>query len=266
MNHLALLLVTALLLSGSQGGAALSRRALPLHGWAEGAADPALGRPSSQGSAVRGYLAAHPDGDPWEFMARPRERARALAGLRRLLPPYARSLRPIRSNLSVTARRLSDPAHQRTAAPLLRPASAASPPGAAPYGKHDYQARRQVLRRTWLAEAAQYDHVVARFVVGGGSVQQGAEGRVEDGDRGGGQHAAAAAALAEEAALHGDMLLLEGVADSYFTLSLKSRAFFAVVLRLFPSVEWIIKSDDDVYLMPPRLLMAADQWAAGGAE
>lgn len=54
--------------------------------------------------------------------------------------------------------------------------------------------------------------------------------------------------------------------DVYTSLTNKSREHFRTVYDMFPSVEFIIKADDDVYLLPRRLLMAADQWSAAKAE
>ncbi|PNH08656.1 putative beta-1,3-galactosyltransferase 12 [Tetrabaena socialis] len=197
----------------------------------------------------------------------------------------------VASNLSIAAARLSSAtligavqvgpaAHAGVVEPKARSAdqvrvfigvmTAASPPGAAPYSKYDYQGRRQLLRRTWLSEVAQHGHMAARFVVGR-----------EPAARAGGAAGAAGAArtrvkqrkiarqqwaqLEAEARQHGDFLQLD-VEDCYTCLTAKSQAFFKRVIEDYPSVEWIVKADDDVYVQPQRLLMAADQWAASKAD
>lgn len=73
------------------------------------------------------------------------------------------------------------------------------------------------------------------------------------------------AAIEEEAKTHGDFVFLP-IVDVYGSLSNKSRVFFKVANDLFPSLEFVVKMDDDVYLLPHRLLMAADQWASVNAE
>ncbi|GLC73533.1 hypothetical protein PLESTF_001388100 [Pleodorina starrii] len=54
--------------------------------------------------------------------------------------------------------------------------------------------------------------------------------------------------------------------DTYHSLTDKTRHFFVAAFRDYPAVEWIVKMDDDVYMLPERLLQAADQWAAAGAD
>ncbi|GLC47290.1 hypothetical protein PLESTM_002055600 [Pleodorina starrii] len=149
--------------------------------------------------------------------------------------------------------------------------TAPSRPGALPYSKQDYATRREVLRKTWISTAAHYGQLVVRFVAGfqprsggehstvGGGGGRGAEG----GGEGGGL--SVPAELAAEDKQYDDFLWLE-VEDSYSLLARKTRLFFVTVLRLFPRVEFIVKADDDVYVMPQRLLMAADQWAAARAD
>jgi hypothetical protein len=72
------------------------------------------------------------------------------------------------------------------------------------------------------------------------------------------------AAMAEEARLHGDILRLEGVVEAYGGLANKTRSYFRAV-GLSYEAEWVVKMDDDVYLMPGRLLEAMRQWGAMGA-
>lgn len=54
--------------------------------------------------------------------------------------------------------------------------------------------------------------------------------------------------------------------DTYKSLTNKTRLFFRTIYEAYPALEFVVKVDDDVYLLPPRLLMAADQWAAAKAE
>ncbi len=70
--------------------------------------------------------------------------------------------------------------------------------------------------------------------------------------------------MAEEARLHGDILRLEGVVEAYGGLANKTRSYFRAV-GLSYEAEWVVKMDDDVYLMPGRLLEAMRQWGAMGA-
>ena len=42
--------------------------------------------------------------------------------------------------------------------------------------------------------------------------------------------------------------------------------YFKTALALYPNLRYIVKADDDVYVLPQRLLLAADQWAAMNAE
>ena len=57
-----------------------------------------------------------------------------------------------------------------------------------------------------------------------------------------------------------------GMQESYSGLSNKTRTFLKLVALKYPSLEYIVKVDDDVYLLPDRLMMAADQWREMGAE
>ena len=51
----------------------------------------------------------------------------------------------------------------------------------------------------------------------------------------------------------------------YYGLANKTRYFFQQVIQSYPNVTWVVKADDDVYLMPYRLLQAARSWQAAGA-
>ena len=55
-------------------------------------------------------------------------------------------------------------------------------------------------------------------------------------------------------------LLLEfNLQENYANLANKTRTFFALVGHLYDT-DWVVKMDDDVYLMPQRLNMAMKQW------
>ncbi|KAG2497177.1 hypothetical protein HYH03_004766 [Edaphochlamys debaryana] len=125
--------------------------------------------------------------------------------------------------------------------------TAPSPANAEPFSKYDYAARRHAIRQTWMAEAARFPHMAVRFVVG-----RGPDGQLDPG-------------LAAEAAEFGDFMVLD-VQDCYTCLTNKSRAMFVEVARAFPGVEWVVKADDDTYILAWRLLMALDQYAAAGAD
>lgn len=55
------------------------------------------------------------------------------------------------------------------------------------------------------------------------------------------------------------------VQECYRCLPQKTQAFFLSVALNY-NAKWIVKMDDDVYLMPPRLLAAASQWSDIGAQ
>ncbi|KXZ43951.1 hypothetical protein GPECTOR_77g5 [Gonium pectorale] len=76
---------------------------------------------------------------------------------------------------------------------------------------------------------------------------------------------AAEAALSVEAEAHGDFMRLRGVEECYTCLPNKTRAFFVAALAAYPSVRWVLKMDDDVFLIPQRLPPAAAQWERMGA-
>jgi hypothetical protein len=75
--------------------------------------------------------------------------------------------------------------------------------------------------------------------------------------------AAAEAELAAEEQLHGDFLRLPLV-EAYNGLPNKTRTFFNAVGRAYQA-GWVVKLDDDVYLMPQRLPLVAQQWGRMGA-
>ncbi|GLC41799.1 hypothetical protein PLESTM_001240900 [Pleodorina starrii] len=127
--------------------------------------------------------------------------------------------------------------------------------------KYDYALRRAAVRATWLGE-----HLRRGASAGGGG--NGGNGeevvvRFVAGEAGG--DSAAEAALGREAEAHGDFLRLPGLQECYSCLTNKTRAFFAAALAAFPSVRWLVKADDDVYLIPHRLPAAAEQWERIGA-
>ena len=52
--------------------------------------------------------------------------------------------------------------------------------------------------------------------------------------------------------------------ETYLGLANKTRTFFAAVLAQYDP-DWIVKVDDDMYLLVDRLLLAAEQWNKMGA-
>jgi hypothetical protein len=76
--------------------------------------------------------------------------------------------------------------------------------------------------------------------------------------------AEAEAEMAAEAQLHGDFMRLPLV-EAYDGLPNKTRTFFHSVAQAYQA-DWIVKMDDDVYMMPERLHLAAKQWDTAGAE
>jgi hypothetical protein len=54
------------------------------------------------------------------------------------------------------------------------------------------------------------------------------------------------------------------IAQSYNGLANKTRTFFRAVSEAYDAA-WVVKVDDDVYLMPSRLLLAQEQWGRMGA-
>ncbi|KAG2500741.1 hypothetical protein HYH03_001505 [Edaphochlamys debaryana] len=125
--------------------------------------------------------------------------------------------------------------------------TAATSPGTEPGSKYDYTARRNKARQLWMHLARRYGHVALAFVVGR-SADPGRE-----------------AALAAEQRRHGDFMVLP-VEDRYDNLSNKTRVYLREVLRQYPNVDYVVKMDDDVLILPERLLMAADSWTAMGAD
>lgn len=53
--------------------------------------------------------------------------------------------------------------------------------------------------------------------------------------------------------------------ECYRCLPQKTLAFFLAAAQEY-NVKWIVKLDDDVYVKPPRLEVAASQWEKIGAE
>mmetsp|Transcript_33313 Transcript_33313/g.83914 ORF Transcript_33313/g.83914 Transcript_33313/m.83914 type:complete len:394 (+) Transcript_33313:230-1411(+) len=118
----------------------------------------------------------------------------------------------------------------------------------------EYSTRRATLRSTWfpaseegLAALQSRTGVALRFVVGA----------VES--------AAAEAALAAEADTHGALLRLP-VLERYANLALKLVRFLEAGLARFPGCGYLMKVDDDVYLVPQQLPPALGQWTAAAAD
>ncbi|KAI8471825.1 MAG: galactosyltransferase-domain-containing protein [Monoraphidium minutum] len=129
-----------------------------------------------------------------------------------------------------------------------RPAAAA----AGDDDKYCYECRRAAIRNTWfsslkghLDEWERRHGVVVRFVVGRS------------------RSAASERSMAEEAALHGDVMRLP-LEEGYLNLPNKTRTFFAAAAELYEA-DWVIKMDDDVYLNMERLTLAMRQWDRIGA-
>lgn len=125
--------------------------------------------------------------------------------------------------------------------------TASTPPDTPPRSKYDYFARRQTLRATWGRRAQLYSHMVVRFIVGVNPDPV--------------RHRA----MMEEAAQYGDVLIMD-TRDTYDGLTNKTRSMFGTALDAYPNLEWVVKMDDDAFLLPERLLMAVDQYAAIGAD
>ena len=68
------------------------------------------------------------------------------------------------------------------------------------------------------------------------------------------------ALVREEARLHGDLLVLERVRESYDNLVLKTVAFFSTAVEAFPNANFYVKLDNDVYVRPDNLALVASQW------
>ncbi|GLC41801.1 hypothetical protein PLESTB_001700800 [Pleodorina starrii] len=129
--------------------------------------------------------------------------------------------------------------------------------------KYDYALRRAAVRATWLGEHLRRGASAGNGGEGGGGGGGEVVVRFVAGEAGG--DPAAEAALGREAEAHGDFLRLPGLQECYGCLTNKTRAFFATALAAFPSVRWLVKADDDVYLIPHRLPAAAEQWERIGA-
>ncbi|KAG2500737.1 hypothetical protein HYH03_001501 [Edaphochlamys debaryana] len=72
-------------------------------------------------------------------------------------------------------------------------------------------------------------------------------------------------ALAREAKEHGDVMQLP-VEEASASNSALALAFFVAVAAQLPGVRWVVRVGDGALLLPQRLMMAADQWEAAGAE
>ncbi|GLC35556.1 hypothetical protein PLESTM_000337100 [Pleodorina starrii] len=171
----------------------------------------------------------------------------------------------IPSNLTQNDRRLSQPQHKRPESEwpqsgqrfedpdprgvkiVIGIYTAPTAPGTEPRSKYDYNYRRQLAREMWIRRARRYRHLVVKFLVGVNPDPV--------------KHAS----MLDEQEKYGDIMIVQ-MNDSYAGLTDKSRHFFQKVFRDYPAVEWVVKMDDDVYLLPERLLQAADQWAAAGAD
>ena len=118
--------------------------------------------------------------------------------------------------------------------------------------------RRDVVRATWMADRASLEAagVYARFVVG--TPPPGGTGAAAA-DPGG----AIEAALAQEAAVHGDLLRVP-TTETYDSLLLKVLAFFKAAVAAVDAA-YYVKTDDDVYVRADRLPAAVAQWGADGA-
>ncbi|PNH08278.1 putative beta-1,3-galactosyltransferase 14, partial [Tetrabaena socialis] len=136
--------------------------------------------------------------------------------------------------------------------------------------RYDYALRRAAIRRTWLGAHRRREAVWAAAGSGGTGVSGGGDNS-SDGVMvrfvAGMASAdpAAEASLSAEAAATGDFLRLLGMQECYHCLANKTRAFFSAALDMYPSLRWIVKADDDVYLVPQRLPAAAVQWERMGA-
>ena len=126
--------------------------------------------------------------------------------------------------------------------------------------------RRQALRDTWFpstpeararllapfqspsAPALRHRGVAFRFVVG--TSADPAENLLVE----------------EEARARGDVLVLEGVRESYDNLVLKTAAFFSAAVEAFPGARFVVKVDDDVYVRPDNLALVAAQWEEAGRD
>ena len=93
---------------------------------------------------------------------------------------------------------------------------------------------RSFARQSWGA-ALMRPHEVLWFIV--------SVGNQSTADRG---------AVRREAAAHGDMLLVHGRAEAYWSLPYKSLTFYAAAARSV-SCRLVLKTDDDVYVSVPTL-------------
>lgn len=113
--------------------------------------------------------------------------------------------------------------------------------------KYDYALRRKALRETWfpsnrkeLDRLEQEKGIVIRFVLG----------HTKDRDQ--------ERKLYEEQLQHQDFLRLP-ILESYYGLANKTKSYFAAVIAVY-DVDWVVKIDDDVYLIVDRLHLAQRQW------
>ncbi|KAG2495703.1 hypothetical protein HYH03_006303 [Edaphochlamys debaryana] len=150
-----------------------------------------------------------------------------------------------------------------------------------PDPRHDSALRRAAIRGSWLWRRTRGTPATAGAPAAGpraAGANAGAGGVGSLTARAGGEvvvrfvvgevvnDTAGAEALAAEAERHGDFMRLPGVQECYTCLPHKTRSFFAAAVSAFPSVRFVVKADDDVYLLPHRLPAAAQQWGRMGAD
>lgn len=115
-----------------------------------------------------------------------------------------------------------------------------------------YSKRRELLRATWFPDANNVEHfecvlgLAFKFVVGRPSINVGKAMSQSD-----------FSALQHE--FERDDYMVLDVTDSYRNLPAKTAAFFQTVIGIGP-FQYVLKIDDDMFLSPPHLAVAAHQW------
>jgi len=118
--------------------------------------------------------------------------------------------------------------------------------------RYNYGKRRQAIRDTWFPGDGE-EHIQMQRELG--ITMQFIIGHSNDAEE--------ERQIAEENEEHSDILRLP-IVESYDGLANKTKSFFRAVMEGH-SPDWIVKVDDDIYLMPDRLLAAAKQWKRMGA-